>query len=365
MASRRQHAQTLGPLLHAQEVVQVRAPILPAPSRAPPAPPAPSARSTPGCPPRRCACSAGGSRSRAGREPRSRTRDSGPRTSRRARPGGSGGARASSRDLPDSGFPHDAHDLARARRPRRRSGRAGAPARGSGPPARSAGGPTRARRARPRPADTPGPSAGAGDGSGHEHEPPVEERRRRFRDEGPVGLGSQDEASPALARRASCRRARAGCPGRRVPTRSWVTWMPSRTVIHGGSARRPRSTALRIATAACAARRVASSTGSRPKVATMPLGPRSSTRPPKLRAFSMSASISRLGYSRSSSGGGPSITARSSVTRRGSQRMADGRRVRAIVGRGGAAGAVASGCGPRRRASGRDPPGRSRCLAIR
>ena len=103
------------------------------------------------------------------------------------------------------------------------------------------------------------------------------------------------------------------------PTRPWLAWIAIRAPMRPAVVDRVRSAALRIATAAWAARRGASSTGSSPKTATTSVGPSSSTRPPKLSTFSTRTSKARaVSGTRSLSDGG-TRTARRNASRRRSQ----------------------------------------------
>ena len=246
--------------------------------------------------------------------------------------------------------------IAEARRSRRSSSSRRRPAR------------TVSWRPDPKPArSTPssryaGPSPATGDGSGTS----VNRRSRNGAavSDTTVRSGSARRTRPSRASQArrfpsrSSRMSRPACP-----TRSWVTWMPSRTVIHGGSARRRRSTALRIATAACAARSVASSTGSRPKLATIPVA---------AEVLDPAAEAARLLDERldETTRVQAIVAGWRTVDRRAQEGHtpglpADGRgrRIRDHRRRGWRRGTGSTaGSGP---GAARDPPGRSRCLAIR
>ena len=78
-----------------------------------------------------------------------------------------------------------------------------------------------------------------------------------------------------------------------VPRGPELTWIAISMRTRSAVAGRARSAALRMAIAAWAARRGASSTASSPKAATTPSGPSASMRPPKLSTFSTSTSRAR------------------------------------------------------------------------
>ena len=250
---------------------------------------------------------------------------------------------------------------ARARRRRPRGGRAGARARGSGRPGPSGGGPTRARRARPRPAGTrdrrPGPATGAGTSA-----------NRRSRNGAAV--------SETMVRSGSARRTRASsaCQARRLPssssrmsrpacpTRSWVDVdaQPDGDPRRLGPPPSLDGLADRHRGVRGPARRVLDGleaegrhdTGGAEVLDAAAEAPRLLDEHLEQPARGQSAVVA----------GGPSITARRSVTRRGSQRRAAGGASAATAGRGRSRGRRRLGRGPG--GAGR-VAGRSRCLAIR
>ena len=109
-------------------------------------------------------------------------------------------------------------------------------------------------------------------------------------------------------------------PPRDTPTSTRRTAMLERALMLAPSPSFARSAALWTAAAARAARCGASSTGSRPNAATIPVGLISSMRPPNVWIFSTSTSSARLGLNPGSRSGGSTTPLRRNASRRLSHR---------------------------------------------